>query len=930
MNVRAKGSGSVSNIPLECQIRLVLLNAQSLKNKYIEFKNEVVLFHRFPEVIAVTETWFNNAVPVGMFGQGVYTEYRRDRSGDPHGGVVLYVSSTIPSDLVHASNDIELLWVRLYIGGIVLIVGVYYHPNVTLTSDVDFLREELGKIRLLFPTATTLLVGDFNLPDINWELQTSPHSYRQDEYLALFSEFNLSQVVEVPTRGENILDLILTSERYCVNSVRAHPPLAKSDHRMLECEFSWKLSDNANNVTKRRCWSLAKWASIREKLKAVNWWDVFTETDMSNVEAMWNKFKSSIFAIADEHVPIHTAASLDRLHRLPKPIHRAIRAKRSAYGAYRRRRTNENKTKYLLAVTNLRSKLKASEARRERSIIRNPNCRKFHRSLNSKMNHKPRIDAIYGADGTVTNDKAEMVDLFSEYFKSVFAQPGLLHNMHVPHAGKDFYVTRSDVRKAISECIGKSSVGCDGIPNVLYKQCCEELCLPLQLMFSVSLSTGEIPKDWLTSATTPIYKKGSRLEVKNHRPVSLTVTACRILERIIKDHLIKFIFRHDLVSVNQHGFLPRRSTLTNLLVFIDEISRNLDAGVSTNAVYLDIAKAFDKIPHDRLIARLMEVGVDDSIVNWVKVFLTERKQYVMIGGQKSSLEAVTSGVPQGSVLGPVLFVLFFESFSCDRVGVLKFADDTKLFSANAHILQEELSKFANDLELGGLQIAVDKCAVVNFSHTNQDDTFYLNGSILESLKSIRDLGVMIDSKLTFSEHCQQIANRAASLNFRILKSFCTNEPAFLFSVFCTYVRPILERDSPAWSPYLKRDILIAESPQRRFTKRLSGLRDLSYLERLYYLGADTLLVRRMKTDLLLVYKILHNVVDALDHLLEINPNDRTRGHRFKLKIQRHRTITHALTFFCNTLRPRLEFFAKFCSRGEQCSCFQTQIEECLI
>jgi hypothetical protein len=147
-------------------------------------------------------------------------------------------------------------------------------------------------------------------------------------------------------------------------------------------------------------------------------------------------------------------------------------------------------------------------------------------------------------------------------------------------------------------------------------------------MFTVSITTGKLPSDWLTSAATPIHKKGSKLLVENHRPISLTVTACRILERIIKRYLVDFIFSHGLVSSSQHGFLPRRSTLTNLLVFVNEVSRNMDAGAETSAIYLDIAKAFDKIPHDLLVRKLVNFGLDDSIVRWISAFLTQRKQYV--------------------------------------------------------------------------------------------------------------------------------------------------------------------------------------------------------------------------------------------------------------------------------------------------------------
>jgi hypothetical protein len=380
---------------------------------------------------------------------------------------------------------------------------------------------------------------------------------------------------------------------------------------------------------------LANWGKLRDKLRTINWWDIFLEDDLSDIDVLWNKFKSTIFDCIEGCVPFCTTASIDKRCRLSDRVRKAKRTKRVAYRVYRRHRNVENRTNYRLAVSALKSALRASEMRRERNLIRNSNSSKFFKFLNSKLKHKPRIEAIYDSNGLVTSDPAIITERFSEYFKSVFSPAEPLPDFpEQPHARTDFYITRSDVRKAISDCPGKYSSGCDGIPSVLYKQCCDELCLPLQVIFTVSLSSGKLPNDWLTSAATPIHKKGSRLLTANYRPVSLTVTACRILERIIKQYLVDFIFSHRLISSDQHGFLPQRSTLTNLLLFVDKISRNLDAGLCTNTIYLDIAKAFDKIPHSSIIQKLSDIDVDIKVARWIKNFLIQRNQYVMIGDWK--------------------------------------------------------------------------------------------------------------------------------------------------------------------------------------------------------------------------------------------------------------------------------------------------------
>jgi hypothetical protein len=311
----------------------------------------------------------------------------------------------------------------------------------------------------------------------------------------------------------------------------------------------------------------------------------------------------------------------------------------------------------------------------------------------------------------------------------------------------------------------------------------------------------------------------------------------------------------------------------------------MDSGSSVSAVYLDIAKAFDTIPHDKLLMKLNDLGISENIFCWIRCFLKGRTQFVSLGTSKSTEVKVTSGVPQGSVLGPLLFLIYFETANLNgSAGLLKFADDTKLFGANAHQLQNDLNAFCSLLHELGMKVAVNKCCAVTFSCRDVDTpVFTLNGHVINDEEGEKDIGVFVDQRMKFSGHCQQIAAKANSLVFRIFQSFVTRDPKTMFSIFKTYVRPVLEHNSSVWSPYLKEDIMRVEGPQRRFTKRLAGYTDgLSYLDRLSALGEETLLVRRIKADLVLVYKIIHGLVDGLDDLVQFARVIRTRGHLYKI------------------------------------------------
>jgi hypothetical protein len=317
----------------------------------------------------------------------------------------------------------------------------------------------------------------------------------------------------------------------------------------------------------------------------------------------------------------------------------------------------------------------------------------------------------------------------------------------------------------------------------------------------------------------------------------------------------------------------------------------MDAAASVTAIYLDIAKAFDTIPHDKLLSKFNSLGVNEETFAWVKNFLLNRTQYVEVGRARSKEVIVSSGVPQGSVLGPLLFLVYFEAAGLNGpTGLLKFADDSKLFGADAQDLQRDVDMFVRAIHELGMRIAVHKCCSVTYSCSGRaSETFTIDGQIITSRSGEKDIGVYVDQQLKFSEHCQQITNKANSLNFRIFQSFATRDPKVLFSIFKTYVRPILEHNSTVWSPYLKEDIRRVEGPQRRFTKKLSGYKtEFTYLQRLHALGEETLLVRRIKADLVLVYKIIHGLVDGLGDLIEFARVIRTRGHLYKIVPQRFR------------------------------------------
>ena len=624
-----------------------------------------------------------------------------------------------------------------------------------------------------------------------------------------------------------------------------------------------------------------------------------------SVEESWAAVKGDLLGIRNQFIGVK-GKQKNKCKWVTKKCTRLRKAKKSAWIKYQK--SNKDQVLY----EDYKSKLKASIKENKKAKLDyeqnladkiKEDCKSFYAYISSKTRSNTKIGPLLDENNDLVQDNKSLADLLNRYFCSVFTKENL---SNIPEAEQIFQgnsedklsnivITEQMVLEKLNNLNVNKSLGPDEISGKLLFEIRHELVGPLTKIFNYSISQGIVPQDWRDANVVPLFKKCSKKQCQNYRPVSLTSVVGKILEKIVKDFIAKHLNEHELLKDSQHGFTSGRSCLTNLLEFLETVTSNLDEGKDVDLVYLDFAKAFDKVSHIRLYKKLEAHGITDPLLGWVKAWLNDRRQKVLVDGKYSNWGKVTSGVPQGSVLGPVLFLIYINDIDSNLVSKIgKFADDSKLLKvieSNTDVinLREDLKSLENWSDKWQMQFNIEKCSVMHIGKSNPCSEYKLYDKVIKSSEQERDLGVIVDKTLKFSEHCNRIANSANLTLGLIKRNIVSRDKKIITKLYKALVRPKLEYCVQAWRPFLKKDIEKLESVQRRATKLISGCRGLSYEDRLKMSGLVTLEDRRNRGDMIEVYKMLHgkNRVDY-SNFVKLSKNIRTRGHSLKLEKSRSR------------------------------------------
>lgn len=900
-------------------------NAQSIINKLPEFESRVRSEN--PHLIAITESWGDiNASE--LMKLDTYKIYKQDRIGNRGGGVAIYVHESLESyecddENISKHKFKEHVWCYIKLKGTdkLLIGCIYRSTNTTVENDEELL--DLIKISNRKRESHTLIMGDFNLPGINW-VEESVHGGIQSieyKFLECIRDCYLNQHITMHTRFRRnesaTLDLVITEEENIID-LEVDSPLGKSDHVVLKFKYVCyldNLEEYKDGGFPKYIYYKGDYEKMSQMLMGIDWEN---ELNGKTVEEMWNKYKKIMYELYHQCIPVR--AKRKKMTSKPPWMNvKASRAVRRKFFAFRRWQESKSSQMYNEYIKERNKATKAyKKAKKEfegkiaKEAGKNPKA--FYKYANSKLKVKTGIGKVKAGEGKMTETDEETAEMLNNFFQTVFIkEEGRLPNFDKRTEDKleNFEIFGEQVKKILEQLNENKSCGRDNIHACVLKNTAEASSIPLTIIFKESLMKHEVPTDWKVANISAIHKKGSMIEVNNYRPVSLTSQVCRVMEKIIRSKIIEHLKKNNLIHSSQHGFRNGRSCLTNLLEVLEDWTKIIDEGSCIDILYLDLKKAFDTVPHQRLLLKLKAYGIDGKLHGWIKSFLVGRTQQVVVRKQNSRMVEVESGVPQGSVIGPILFLIYINDMSEGLENEVKlFADDAKIYSRIEHerdseSLQRDLNKLNNVWSKDWLMnFNVEKCKRMHIGSKNQKFLYNMAATtskegveILKESTEEKDLGVVIDNELKFNKHIQGIVKNANRTLGLIRKTFEELDKETFLLLYFPLVRSKLEYCVQAWSPSLKKDQIIIEQVQRRATKLIPELREFTYKERLQKLGLTTLYQRRLRGDAIEVYKLLTGLEDIdYKQFMQLNERENTRGHHLKLWKNRCRLNTRKYFF----------------------------------
>ena len=862
-----------------------------------------------PDIIFGSESKLDSSIPTYSVFPDNYLIHRKDRVAGG-GGVFLAIREDIVSvDKTQLDKQCESVWSSVTFSGSkqLFLCSFYQIPN----SNSESLLELRSAIEEIYQSHSNtqpniILAGDFNLPNVNWTDLNSTDNKQittKNTMFDLITDFNMTQMVTQVTRqaSQNILDLVVTNNPNLVGNVQTHSGISDHDIVIFEINVNPRSTPKpSHTVFVYSKTDTEKLLSDIDKAKQ-NFFS--SNPQLRTIEENWQLIKDAITKSIKDNIPTRRTKIKHNLPWITITIKRQMRKKERLHKIAK---TNPQKPRLWLAFKNQRNKVVKLIKDAHNSYIGNvvgqallEDPKKFWSYVSRCRRESLGIPTLV-LNGLVCADNKSKAQALNDQFSSVFTR----ENSDVPDKGpsphpsiSNITVSEAGVHKLLKELKPNKAAGPDQLPPRVLKMIADPLAPMLTFLFQQTLDQGILPSDWVYANVCGIYKKGDKSKPENYRPVSLTCIVCKIAEHIVLSHVGKHLAANNIVIENQHGFRENLSCVTQLIQCISDWSLTLDHSGQTDVLMLDFSKAFDTVPHRRLLSKLKFYGINGKTAGWIKAFLSNRKQSVVVNGLSSADCDVISGVPQGSVLGPTLFLLYINDIGDNLNSTLRlFADDSILYreiknQSDKVALQEDLDKISEWSDKWQMLFNVNKCYHIQITrkHKPLKTSYSMKGELISIVQDNKYLGVTISNDLRWSKHCNKIAAKARSTLGIVRRSLHSANKEIKAKAFQALVRPQLEYASEAWNPYTDKDTKTLQRVQNaaaRFT--LSDYNRSSSVTAMQdQLGWDSLAVRRLQSQICMFYKIHCRMVNiSFPSYIQIvaRPSSRVPHHSQYLRV----------------------------------------------
>ena len=876
----------------------------------------------FYDIITLSETFLSQSSPEFSLN-GYHPIIRKDRDSFG-GGVAVFVKDNIffQRKCNFETQDLEAIWLELHTTeGKLLLCTLYRPPNNGMFWEKI---EDVLDIVTTASTAKSIVM----LGDLNSDFKTADGRKMIDFTV----KYNLTCHVNEPTRitdtTATCLDQIISNIPNYVKSITVSPPVSTNDHHTVGIQL--KINIKQEEPYYRQIWLYNKgdYGGFRNALGNHDWESCFHS---DNIEVIWKKWLDYFLTIAKEFIPNKIALIRPKdkewysndLRKMKRRVYRSyLKAKRTMliqhWNTYK-----SNQKDYQTAINEAKSRF---QEKLNLSLRENRHSKLWWKTVKKMLgkgceDSYPPIEDINNNNNNiplVTN--SEKAEAFNDFFLShnnLDTSSAVLPDANLDEIPclENIQATEKEICELIQILDRNKATGPDGLSPSLIKEAGHTIVPSLTKLINLSLLTGKMPSQWKCANVIPIHKKGSKSVLNNYRPISLLPIISKIMERVVFKSVYNFFHDSKFLSSHQSGFRPKDSTVNQLSFLYHEFCKALDEKKDVRVVFCDISKAFDKVWHEGIIYKLHCSGIRGRLLNWFKDYLKNRKQRVVIKGQCSDWGIIKAGVPQGSVLGPLLFLVYINDLA-DEVdcNIKMFADDTTLYidvddpESSANKLNSDLSKIKiwADLWLVDFNPSKTKAMTITNRKVPHPPLRFANKA-LEEVKVHKHLGVTFSHNLSWSTHVDNLY-KTASKSLNILHKLMHKlDRKTLETIYLTFIRPKLEYASPVWSDLSIQDKTKLENCQIKAAQIVTGAKRRTSHTNLYNeVSWPKLEERRRFNNLNLMHKITHtHEPEYLFELLPTTVNSSTSYNlRNKDNFKQHqcKTEKYKNSFFPSTIK----------------------------